>query len=98
MSAATAGEAQATAPASHPPARHRLGPGFWIPTAWATMVVVLAAAADLLPLRSPVETDFTVIANWPDATHWFGTDQLGRDIFSRSVFGARISLLSLIHI
>jgi peptide/nickel transport system permease protein len=93
MSAAAGGEAQATAPASPPPARHRLGPGFWIPTAWATMVVVLAATANLLPLRSPVETDFAVIANWPDATHWFGTDQLGRDIFSRSVFGARISLI-----
>jgi peptide/nickel transport system permease protein len=54
---------------------------------------VLAATANLLPLHSPTETDFTVIANWPDADHWFGTDQLGRDIFSRSVFGARISLI-----
>jgi peptide/nickel transport system permease protein len=57
------------------------------------MVVMLAAAANLLPLRSPIEADFTVIASWPDATHWFGTDQLGRDIFSRAVFGARISLI-----
>jgi peptide/nickel transport system permease protein len=57
------------------------------------MVVALAATANLLPLRSPMETDFTVIANWPDATHWFGTDQFGRDIFSRAVFGARISLI-----
>ena len=73
--------------------RHRLGPGFWIPVAWTTLVVVLAASANLLPLRSPIEADFTVTSNWPAATYWFGTDQLGRDIFSRAVFGARISLV-----
>jgi peptide/nickel transport system permease protein len=97
MSAATDSETQTMAPASGAPggllARRRLGPRFWIPVAWTTMVVVLAATANLLPLRNPVETDFSVIANWPDATHWFGTDQLGRDIFSRAVFGARISLV-----
>ena len=97
MSAALDGQAQTTAPASGAPgrplARHRLGRSFWIPLLWTTMVVVLAATANLLPLRSPIETDFTVISNWPDATHWFGTDQLGRDIFSRAVFGARISLV-----
>jgi peptide/nickel transport system permease protein len=90
-------DAQTTAPARGAPgatlARHRLGPGFWIPLAWTTMVVVLAATANLLPLRSPIEADFTAIASWPDATWWFGTDHLGRDIFSRSVFGARISLI-----
>jgi peptide/nickel transport system permease protein len=97
MSAAADGQAQTAAPASDAPsaalARHWLGPGFWIPLVWITMVVVLAASANLLPLRSPIEADFTVIANWPNATYWFGTDQLGRDIFSRAVFGARISLL-----
>jgi peptide/nickel transport system permease protein len=74
-------------------ARHRLGPGFWIPLAWIMMVVVLAATANLLPLRSPIEADFTAISVWPDATNWFGTDHLGRDIFSRAVFGTRISLI-----
>jgi peptide/nickel transport system permease protein len=91
------GQAQTTAPASGAPgvalARHRLGPSFWIPLVWTTMVVVLAATANLLPLRSPIEADFTVISNWPDATYWFGTDHLGRDILSRAVFGARISLI-----
>jgi peptide/nickel transport system permease protein len=97
MSVTADGQAQATAPASGAPsrplARHRLGPSFWIALLWTTIVVVLAAAANQLPLRSPIETDFTVISTWPDATYWFGTDQLGRDIFSRAVFGARISLL-----
>jgi peptide/nickel transport system permease protein len=93
MSAVADSQAQTAAPASGALARHRLGPRFWIPVAWTTMVVVLAATANLLPLRNPIETDFTVISNWPDAGYWFGTDHLGRDIFSRSVFGARISLI-----
>jgi peptide/nickel transport system permease protein len=97
MSMAADGEAQTTAPVRGVPARplerHRLGASFWIALVWTTMVVVLAATANLLALRSPIETDFAVISNWPDAAHWFGTDQLGRDIFSRAVFGARISLV-----
>lgn len=97
MTAAIDDQAQTTVPASeglsYPLTRHRPGLLFWIPMSWITLVVVLAATATLLPLRSPTETDFTVISNWPDATYWFGTDQLGRDIFSRSVFGARISLV-----
>jgi peptide/nickel transport system permease protein len=74
-------------------ARHRRGPGFWLALTWTTLVIVLAASANLLPLRNPTEADFTAISNWPDATYWFGTDHLGRDIFSRSIFGARTSLV-----
>jgi peptide/nickel transport system permease protein len=29
---------------------------------------------------------------WPSAQHWFGTDMLGRDIYSRTIYGARVSL------
>jgi peptide/nickel transport system permease protein len=97
MSAVADRQMRSTSPGSGAPgptlARNRLGPRIWIPAAWITLVVVLAATANLLPLRSPIEPDFTVISSWPDATHWFGTDQLGRDIFSRSVFGARVSLM-----
>jgi peptide/nickel transport system permease protein len=78
---------------SAPLARHRLGASFWIPLAWTALVVVLAATSNLLPLRNPIEADFTVISIWPDASYWFGTDHLGRDIFSRAIFGARISLI-----
>jgi len=97
MSTAVERAGETMTPASGAPspslARHWLGLRFWIPVAWTTMIVVLATTANLLPLRNPIETDFTVISNWPDATYWFGTDQLGRDIFSRAVFGARISLI-----
>lgn len=97
MSTAAEGQGPLMAPAigatSPLLTRHRLGPAFWIPMAWTILVVGLAATANLLPLRNPNEADFTVISSWPDATYWFGTDQLGRDILSRSVFGARISLI-----
>lgn len=72
--------------------RDRLGLRFWIPVAWIAIVVALAVTANLLPLPGPIETDFTALSTWPDRTHWFGTDQLGRDILSRAIFGARISL------
>jgi peptide/nickel transport system permease protein len=95
MSAVTDGNAEPAAPTSKssPLARHRLGPRFWIPVAWTTLVVLLAATANLLPLHNPIESDFTAISNWPNVDTWFGTDQLGRDIFARAVFGARVSLI-----
>jgi peptide/nickel transport system permease protein len=30
---------------------------------------------------------------WPSAAHWFGTDMLGRDVYSRTIYGARVSLM-----
>ncbi|MGH7110791.1 MAG: ABC transporter permease, partial [Stellaceae bacterium] len=30
---------------------------------------------------------------WPSAAHWFGTDSLGRDVYSRTIYGARVSLI-----
>lgn len=40
----------------------------------------------------PLAQDTTIIGKGPSAAHWFGTDYLGRDIFTRIVYGARISL------
>lgn len=96
MNASTDSEVQTKAPARGMAfflARQRLGPSFWIALGWTSMVIVLAATANLLPLRGPTEPDFTAIAEWPSTIHWFGTDHLGRDIFSRVIFGARISLI-----
>jgi peptide/nickel transport system permease protein len=45
-----------------------------------------------LPLASPSDIDLLARRAGPGADHWFGTDALGRDILSRLVFGARISL------
>lgn len=40
----------------------------------------------------PDEVDFTAILQPPSAEHWFGTDQLGRDVYSRVVYGTSLSL------
>jgi peptide/nickel transport system permease protein len=65
---------------------------FWLAIAWIAIVVSAAVAADWLPLTSPSDMDLLARRAGPSADHWLGTDALGRDILSRLVFGARISL------
>nr|WP_286207250.1 hypothetical protein [Thermomicrobium sp. CFH 73360] len=45
----------------------------------------------LVPFH-PLATDVSARLQSPSLTHWFGTDDLGRDIFRRTLYGARISL------
>ena len=55
----------------------------------------LAAAAVLAPWVAPFAPDALDLVNrreMPSAAHWFGTDDLGRDLLSRILFGARVSL------
>jgi peptide/nickel transport system permease protein len=42
---------------------------------------------------NPLVSDVAHAMQAPDATHWFGTDRIGRDVFARVVYGARYSLL-----
>lgn len=67
---------------------------------WIAIMIILAASADLwVPhfFGDPITIDTTKIAQQtllpPSTDHPFGTDKLGRDIFSRTVYGARVSLL-----
>ncbi|MBE3589388.1 MAG: ABC transporter permease [Firmicutes bacterium] len=58
-------------------------------------IVILAAAAVFGPALSPYTYDYQQLDlhdQPPSAAHWFGTDMLGRDLFTRVLFGARISL------
>jgi peptide/nickel transport system permease protein len=59
--------------------------------------VIAAIFAPLIATHDPVEQELLLIAEGccpgPSAEHWFGVDLLGRDLFSRIVYGARISLL-----
>lgn len=64
----------------------------WVAIGWAALIVVSAALAPLLGLQDPNVPDYDNIAAGPMAAHWFGTDQLGRDIFSRVIYGAQASL------
>ena len=42
----------------------------------------------------PSRTSWTLVRKPPSALHWFGTDDLGRDIFGRVIYGARASLMA----
>lgn len=57
-----------------------------------SIVVLIAAVAPLVAPYDPYETDFSSVLSRPSATHLFGTDQLGRDMFSRVLYGASIAL------
>lgn len=60
-----------------------------------TLLVLISLMAIFGPLFSPYSYSDQVLANanqTPSATHWFGTDNLGRDLFTRILYGARISL------
>ncbi|WP_439651759.1 ABC transporter permease [Microvirga puerhi] len=54
--------------------------------------VLIAIAAPLLAPFDPVKPSFSTIRKPPSALFWFGTDELGRDVFSRMLWGARASL------
>jgi peptide/nickel transport system permease protein len=63
--------------------------------AGGVVVTVLALAALLAPVLAPYDPaayDVKQILLPPSPAHWFGTDQLGRDVLSRMLFGARISM------
>jgi peptide/nickel transport system permease protein len=67
--------------------------------AWGVMVlfivllVVILAAPELLTSASPVDPTGPSLTG-PGAAHWFGTDQLGRDIYARTIWGARPVVLA----
>jgi len=56
--------------------------------------MVLAAFAPLIAPYDPIATSWSLVRKAPSAQHWFGTDELGRDVLARVIFGARASLLA----
>ena len=63
----------------------------------AGLLALLGAAALLAPLLAPFDPDLIDLGAGrllpPSPSHWMGTDELGRDLFSRVLYGARVSLL-----
>ncbi|TMM13257.1 MAG: ABC transporter permease [Actinobacteria bacterium] len=60
---------------------------------WVALVILLAVLANLLPLDDPNGIGSSLPKQSPSLQHLLGTDSLGRDIFSRIIFGARVSLI-----
>jgi peptide/nickel transport system permease protein len=67
-------------------------PGALLSVLWLLMLSAAAATFDLLPLLNPDESDFENIATGPSASHLLGTDEIGRDLLSRTIAASQISL------
>ena len=65
-------------------------------TTGVALVVIFVLCAVLAPWIAPQDPAYINLPNRlapPSSAHWFGTDELGRDILSRSIYGSRISML-----
>ncbi|MGJ0475062.1 ABC transporter permease [Klebsiella variicola] len=69
-----------------------LAPGTSIPLLLVLLLVVAVFFPSLFTPYTPEQMDFSAILQPPDLRHWFGTDQLGRDVFTRVVYGTSLSL------
>jgi peptide/nickel transport system permease protein len=54
--------------------------------------IALAVLAPMIVPYDPIATSWTLVRKPPSALHWFGTDDLGRDVLARVIYGARASL------
>jgi peptide/nickel transport system permease protein len=59
----------------------------------ATFILIALLAPFVAPY-DPIATSWTLVRKPPSAAHWFGTDELGRDVLARVIYGARASLLA----
>jgi len=60
--------------------------------AFVLLLFAVAAAAPWLTAHSPTAYDLDSVLQGPSAAHWLGTDEEGRDVWARTVFGTRVSL------
>ena len=56
--------------------------------------IVLAVFSPWIAPQDPIATSWSAIRQAPSVEHWFGTDELGRDVLSRVIWGTRASLLA----
>jgi peptide/nickel transport system permease protein len=57
------------------------------------VMAIMGFSAELIAPYSPTANDFAAMTEAPSWAHWFGTDQFGRDLLSRIIFGARTALI-----
>ena len=68
------------------------GPGRW-GLALTLFLVIIALGAPLIAPASPTAQNLPTRLEAPSLAHWMGTDELGRDILSRIIYGARVSMI-----
>jgi peptide/nickel transport system permease protein len=73
--------------------RATLGVVFWICFAWVAVMILLAIFASVLPLTNPNYQNYAVVNAAPSIHHLLGTDDLGRDLLSRIIYGSRVSFV-----
>ena len=66
--------------------------GMWLAAAFLLLVIIASIAVDYTGL-DPEAIDVSNMLGKPSSVHWFGTDELGRDYFTRVLYGARVSLI-----
>ena len=66
---------------------------FWFALTWIAIVFMAAIFANLLPLQNPNYQNYSALSQGPSSAHLLGTDDLGRDLLARLIFGARVSLI-----
>ncbi|MET8981420.1 ABC transporter permease [Streptomyces sp. NPDC004539] len=67
--------------------------GLWIGVTVLAVLLAMAAFPSLFTAVDPDAADIDALLRPPDAGHWLGTDQNGRDLYARIVYGVRPSLL-----
>ncbi len=77
--------------------KRTLGWAFWLALGWLVLIIGAAILAPWLPLKDPnanfIDPELGRPPYAPNSTFWFGTDQDARDVFSRTIYGARVSLV-----
>ncbi len=74
--------------------KFRANPIGWIGLSVIVIFVLLAIFAPLLAHYDPTKTDWMAVRKPPSMQYWLGTDEIGRDIYSRLLYGARASLMA----
>jgi peptide/nickel transport system permease protein len=68
--------------------------GAMVALAVVSFFVLLALLAGAIAPYDPVATSWSAVRKAPSAAHWFGTDEIGRDVLARVIWGTRASLLA----
>jgi peptide/nickel transport system permease protein len=90
--AATADAPQVESPSRRAWRRLRRRKGAMAGLAVIVFFVLLAVLAPWIAPYDPLQQSWSLVRKAPAAAHWFGTDEVGRDLLSRVIFGARASL------